>query len=134
MWTRTDSRQSFTLLAGLLLLLFAAAGTLGAVDVTVGRYQAAGTGANLAETILNTGNVNPVHFGKLFSYEVEGAIYAQPLIVSGISIAGRTRNVLYIATMGNVLYALDADDAGLGGGLLWSVHFSANGALPLPAG
>ena len=88
------------------------------MDVTVGRYQAAGTGANLAETILNTGNVNPVHFGKLFSYEVEGAVYAQPLIASGISIADRMRNVLYIATMSNLLYALDADDAGPAGGLL----------------
>jgi hypothetical protein len=134
MWTRIALGQSFMPVARLLVQLVAVAGVLrGAVDVTVGRYQAAGTGANLAETILNTGNVNPVHFGKLFSYEVEGAVYAQPLIVSGISIADRTRSVLYIATMSNVLYALDADDAGPAGGLLWSVRFSENGALPLPA-
>jgi hypothetical protein len=104
MWTRIALGQSFMPVARLLVQLVAVAGVLrGAVDVTVGRYQAAGTGANLAETILNTGNVNPVHFGKLFSYEVEGAVYAQPLIVSGISIADRTRSVLYIATMSNVL-------------------------------
>jgi hypothetical protein len=61
-----------------------------ATDVTVGRFDPAGTGANLKETLLNTSNVNPSQFGKLFSYEVEGFVYAQPLIVSGISPEGST--------------------------------------------
>jgi hypothetical protein len=105
----------------------------GAVDVTVGRFHPTGTGANLTETLLNTSNVNPSQFGKLFSYEVEGFVYAQPLIVSGISIRGRVRNVLYVATMDNILYAFDADDPGPDGGLLWWVRFSDHGAFPVPA-
>jgi len=39
------------------------------VDVVVGRYDQRGSGANLRETVLNTANVNPARFGKLFSYE-----------------------------------------------------------------
>jgi hypothetical protein len=104
-----------------------------AEDVTVGRFHSTGTGANLAETLLNTSNVNPSQFGKLFSYEVEGFVYAQPLIISGISIRGRVRNVLYVATTDNILYALDADDPGPDGGLLWWVRFSDHGAFPIPA-
>jgi hypothetical protein len=105
----------------------------GAGDVTVGRFHATGTGANLTETLLNTSNVNPSQFGKLFSYEVEGFVYAQPLIVSGVFIRSRLRNVLYVATTNNILYALDADDSGADGGLLWWIRFSDHGAFPVPA-
>lgn len=69
--------------------LLAAAPALGAVDVLVGRYDVRGSGANLRETVLNTANVDPARFGKLFSYEIEGAVYAQPLVVSGLLVRGR---------------------------------------------
>src|SRR5215471_8593326 len=49
-------------------------------------YSQARTGANTGETILNTSNVNPGQFGKLFSRAVDGFIYAQPLYVSGLAI------------------------------------------------
>ena len=103
------------------------------VDVLVGRYDTRGTGANLDERILNTTNVNLAGFGKLFSYEVEGAIYAQPLIVSAVRIGGRDRNVLYVATTNDWVYALDAEDPGADGGLLWQVRLTDQGALPEPS-
>jgi hypothetical protein len=77
-----------------------------AADVLVGRFDARGTGANLSETVLTTATVNPSRFGKLFSYEVEGAVYAQPLVVSRIPVRGRLRNVVYVATTNNMVYAL----------------------------
>jgi len=79
------------------------------INVVTNRYDQPRTGANLAETALNTGNVNPATFGKLYSYPVDGPVYAQPLFVSDLSIGGRLRNVLFVATMNDKVYAFDAD-------------------------
>jgi len=64
------------------------------------------TGANLNETILTTSNVRTGSFGKLHSYPVVGQVYAQPLYVAQ-AISGK--NVVYIATEANNVYAFDAD-------------------------
>jgi len=69
------------------------------------------TGAQLQETLLNTSNVKPGQFGRLFKLPVDGSVYAQPLYVNGLAIPNQgTRNVLYVATMHNTVYAFDADD------------------------
>lgn len=69
------------------------------------------TGANLVEMQLNTSNVNARQFGKLFSRIVDGQIYAQPLYVPGVVLPDiGTRNVIYVATQHNSVYAFDADD------------------------
>ncbi|MFN7996759.1 MAG: hypothetical protein U0Q18_24310 [Bryobacteraceae bacterium] len=85
------------------------------VDVLTQRYDVARTGANLRETCLNVKNISSANFGKVFEREVDGDIYAQPLIKTGVNIprAG-LRNVVYIATVNNSLYAFDADDPGSG--------------------
>jgi hypothetical protein len=76
------------------------------------RYDPAATGANLQETALNAANVRPATFGKLYSYYVDGSVFAQPLYVPAVTIAGRARNVLYVATMNDRVYAFDADRPG----------------------
>ncbi len=58
------------------------------VSVLMNRYDAASTGANTHETILNADNVNQTGFGKLYSYYVDGAVYAQPLYVPAVAIPG----------------------------------------------
>jgi hypothetical protein len=68
------------------------------------------TGAYLAETSLNTTNVNAAQFGKLFVRDVDGQIYAQPLYVPGVALPGGPRNVVYVASMHNSVYAFDAED------------------------
>jgi hypothetical protein len=71
------------------------------------------TGPGPTERILNTSNVNMRSFGKLFQREVDGAMYAQPLYVANVQMAsGAKRNVVYVATMHNSVYAFDADDPG----------------------
>ncbi len=82
------------------------------LQVLTHRYDTQRTGANLQETTLNESNVNVGQFGKIFSRQVDGFIYAQPLYVSGLEIAGRgTRNVVFVATQANNVYAFDADRA-----------------------
>jgi len=90
------------------------------VSVSVLTYHNDGqrTGLNANETILNPSNVNPSSFGKVFSYPVDGQVYAQPLVVSSLNdIAGGKHNVVFVATEHNSVYAFDAD--GLSPNALW---------------
>ncbi len=76
-------------------------------------------GANTGETTLTTENVNKSQFGKRFSYQVDGQIYAQPLYVANLTIGGAPHNVVYVATENDSVYAFDAD--GLQTKPLWKV-------------
>ncbi len=90
------------------------------------------SGANLAEVVLNTSNVKKDSFGLLFNLPVDGQVYAQPLYIPGVTIAGKgTFNVLYVATQKNKVYAFDADK---GGAPLWTADFAtyARAEHPVP--
>lgn len=102
------------------------------VSVLTNRYDNYGTGANLHETLLDAGRVTPSTFGKLYSYSVDGSVYAQPLYVPAVKVAGAgKRNMLYVATMNDKVYAFDADAAGAP---LWMRDFTnaASGVTPVP--
>ena len=62
-----------------LLALFVPATVSAQINVLTNRYDGARTGANPSETALNAANVNVNQFGQLYSYPVDGAVYAQPL-------------------------------------------------------
>jgi hypothetical protein len=68
-------------------------------------------GTNTHEFALTTANVNKSTFGKLFSCQADGAIYAQPLWIPNLAIAGTPHNVIIAATQHESLYAFDADAA-----------------------
>ncbi len=90
------------------------------------------TGTYSAETLLTPANVNSKRFGKLYSYPMDGYVAAQPLYVPGVAIPGiGVRNVLYVATMHDSVYALDADR---NGPPLWQASFldPANGVTTVP--
>ena len=88
------------------------------------------SGLNDNEQSLTTANVNSQTFGKLFTYSVNGYAYAQPLLMSGVTINGAVHNVLYVATETNDVYAFDADNSGAGGGLLWHKSLNQSGETP----
>lgn len=66
-------------------------------------------GANEQEYALTPGNVNASDFGKLFSCQTDGAIYAQPLWVRHLKVDGSWHDVVFVATAHDSLYAFDAD-------------------------
>jgi hypothetical protein len=92
-------------------------------------YDMARSGANLGEVILTPSNLSAATFGKLFSYPVDEEVFAQPLYVPNLSIAGNTHNVVFIATMGNSVFAFDADNAVTSNTPLWK----ANVGTPVPS-
>lgn len=116
----SERRSLYCLLFFLLLSLYLSATITQAqisvtpvaqVDVLTQRYDNARSGANLRETILKPSNVNPKSFGKLFSRDVDGEIYAQPLVISKLPMPGRgVRSVVFVATEHNSVYAFDAVD------------------------
>jgi hypothetical protein len=83
----------------------------GHANVTTQRYDNYRSGVNSKEAILTPSNVNVNKFGKLFSRTVSGQIYAQPLYLSHVTIPGKgQRNLVFVATEDNNVYAFDADD------------------------
>lgn len=93
--------------------------SLKAQNVTTGGYDLSRTNADLSETILSPATVRPSGFGRLFTLSVDGQIYAQPLYMQNVAIAGQSRNVVFVATEHNSVYAFDADAAGPP---LWTVN------------
>jgi uncharacterized protein (TIGR03437 family) len=68
------------------------------------------TNSNLQETQLSPATVSYSTFGKVGVFPVDGQVYSQPLVVSGLSISGQAdRNVVFVTTMHNSVYAFDAD-------------------------
>ena len=85
----------------------------------------ASDGQNTQETVLTPSNVNSTSFGKLFTASVDGNVFAQPLFMPGLTIAGGVHNVLFVATEHDSVYALDGGT----GAVLWHVSFLKTGLL-----
>ncbi|HWX23150.1 MAG TPA: hypothetical protein VN578_24875 [Candidatus Binatia bacterium] len=115
--------------------------TVGACnDVITYHNDNARTGLNPDEKLLTLANVNPNNFGKLFSQQVDGYVYAQPLYLSQLPIPGKgTHNVVFAATEHDSVYAFDADsNGGPNSTPLWHVSFINKSAgidsAPAPCG
>lgn len=98
------------------------------------RYDNSRVGANKQEVILTPSNVTPGRFGKLFSFAVDGQVYAQPLYMQNVSIPGQgAHNLIFVATQHDSVYAFDAEGASTAP--IWQVNFlnAAAGVTTVPA-
>jgi hypothetical protein len=101
-----------------------------ATSVLTWHFDINRTGLNSTEASLTPANVNPQNFGKLFSYLVDGYMYAEPVLKSNVTINGTVRNVVFAATENDSVYAFDADNYGTGVPL-WQVSLLQTGETPL---
>ena len=100
------------------------------------RFDSARDGANIYETLLTPSNVNKNSFGHLFSFPVDPGVaaspnadvMAQPLYMPNVNILGQgtLRNVVYVVTMADSVYAIDADT----GAQLWYASMLNVGGTP----
>jgi PQQ-like domain len=105
----------------LCLLVYSGVVAMAQVNIYTKSYDTSRTGANLQETILTPANVTSNSFGKLFTVPTDGEIYTQPLYVANLAIAGGTHNVVFVGSMFNTLYAIDADN----GTVYWTQNFGS---------
>jgi len=96
-------------------------------DVVTFHNDNARTGQNLTEAILGLTNVNPDKFGKINFFPVDGKVDAQPLYLSNVTVANqKIRNLLFIVTEHDSVYAFDADT----GEVIWQVSVLVDGESP----
>ncbi len=95
--------------------------------------NAARTGLNSQEYALTPGVISSSgNFGKLFQCPVDEALYAQPLYVANLAIAGAMHNVVFLATENDSVYAMDADSSACT--VYWQRSFTGtiNGSTVVP--
>jgi hypothetical protein len=98
--------------------------------VTTYRYDNNRTGWNPNETVLTPANVNTKSFGLLQTVPLDAQVDGQPLVVPGVVItAGNYQgkhDVVYVATEGNTIFAIDAES----GTVLLKPNFGAPVTTP----
>jgi hypothetical protein len=82
----------------------------GSSDVLTHHNDIYRSGVSSAETSLSPSSVIPPRFGKLFSRDIIGQVWGQPLYMRNVAFPLAPRNVVYVATSENWVYAFDADN------------------------
>jgi hypothetical protein len=79
------------------------------------------SGASLVESQLTSANVKPATFGRLYTRTVDGDTVSQPLYMRGVRTDKGLKNMIFVTTSKNRIYAFDADDLDTdpSHGLLW---------------
>jgi autotransporter-associated beta strand protein len=110
-----------------------------ATNITQYHVDYQSTGANLTETQLTSSNVNAADFGQLYNTPLDGQVYAEPLVLTNVTITagantvgtpGTYDSVVFVATQHDSLYAINAAN----GAILWHRTFldttNPNDSLP----
>jgi hypothetical protein len=66
------------------------------------------TGNYTQESALLYNKINRLNFGQLCAQQLDGQVYAQPLVVTGVTFAGysQPQTVVYVVTQNDTLYAI----------------------------
>jgi len=112
------------------------AATGNGVDVVTHHYDNFRSGVNANETLLTPANVNSTKFGKLGEFTLDGQIDGQALYLQQLLIPVQgMKNVLYVATENDSVYALDADSiTGTSATVLWQTRVVSSGETAAPLG
>ena len=94
-----------------------------APDVTTYHYDISRDGLNAKETILTPSNVNSAQFGKIGFDTVDSKVDAEPLYLANVVVGSQLRNMLYVATEHDSIYAFDADS----GAQIWKTSIIGSG-------
>ena len=119
----TGTSGSLTHAASLALTVQAAGSSTTAPDMTTYHNDIARDGRNAQETILTLSNVNSAQFGKIGFDTVDGLVDAEPLFLANVTAGGKLRNVLYVASEHDSVYAFDADT----GAQIWRTSILKSG-------
>jgi hypothetical protein len=96
-----------------ILTLFSASLLLGQTAITTYHVDNNRTGWNSHETVLTPANVVPSSFGLLKKVTLDDQVDGQPLFVPAVTITAGTHqgqhDVVYVASEGNTIYAIDAE-------------------------
>jgi hypothetical protein len=115
----------------LIALLFISSSVVKAqVSVLTQHNDLKRTGWNSNEKTLNQNNVNTSSFGKIFTRIVDDQIFSQPLVIPNLNINGKVRNVVFVTTVSNGVYAFDADDPNANA-YLWKMNITKTGYRPV---
>jgi hypothetical protein len=126
-----------TVIRTLIFVVAVAGSAVAQVNVVTYHNDNSRSGENLHETVLTTTLVQQNTFGKLFSQPVDGQIYAEPLVLANLKIAGKgTHTVVYVATENDSVFAFDGNsNTGANAKPLWQVSFinPAQGITTVPS-
>ncbi len=114
----------------LALICFTAAYGSAQTAITTFHVDNNRTGWNSHETVLTPKNVSSTSFGLLHNVALDGRVGGQPLFVPGVNITAGSHqglhDVVYAATQGNTIYAIDAES----GIVLLSPNFGISASAP----
>jgi hypothetical protein len=116
------------------LVCAGARSTAAQTAVTTYHYDNYRTGWNQTESTLTPANVTTKSFGVLHTVTLNDQVDAQPLVVPGVEITAGAHqgvhDVVYVATEGNTVYAIDVHS----GMILLSANFGTPVSYPLGCG